>query len=80
MGTLSTWLCSADYFANPSNHKWHLIRRKSSAKRKFTGSTTHFITREGKTFQFRLKHAHESCASLSTPLLTQKSSKQTTRP
>ena len=47
------------YRANPTNHRWHLIRRKYSAKRKFIGSTAHFIekrvfserhTREGKTF------------------------------
>ena len=60
MRQLSTWLCSVhDYHANPPNHKWHLIRRKSRAKRKFTGSTAHFIeklvfsekdVREGKTF------------------------------
>ena len=24
----------SDYRANPPNHKWHLVRRKSSAKRK----------------------------------------------
>ena len=30
----------SDYRAN---QKWHLIRRKSGAKRKLTGSTAHFI-------------------------------------
>ena len=50
----STWLCSVTIA-----QILQIIRRKSSAKRKFTGSTAHFIekrvysqrhTREGKTF------------------------------
>ena len=51
--------CDSDHHANPPPHKCHLIKRKSSAKRKLTGDTAHFIekrvfskryTREGKTF------------------------------
>ena len=50
----NTWLCSVTIA-----QILQIIRRKSSAKRKFTGSTAHFIekrvysqrhTREGKTF------------------------------
>ena len=29
------WLCSVNNHANPPDHKWHSMRRKSSAKRKF---------------------------------------------
>ena len=54
MRQFSTWLCSVTIA-----QILQIIRRKSSAKRKFTGSTAHFIekrvysqrhTREGKTF------------------------------
>ena len=54
MRQFSTWLCSVTIV-----QILQIIRRKSSAKRKFTGSTAHFIekrvysqrhTREGKTF------------------------------
>ena len=29
------WLCSVNNHANPPDRKWHSMRRKSSAKRKF---------------------------------------------
>ena len=29
------WLCSVNNHANPPHRKWHSMRRKSSAKRKF---------------------------------------------
>ena len=54
MRQFSTWLCSVTIA-----QILQIIRRKSSAKRKFTGSTAHFTekrvysqrhTREGKTF------------------------------
>ena len=61
-----------DYRLNPPNHKWHLIRKKSSAKRKFierNGFSLKYIPVRAKHL-FRLKHPQGSRAGLSTQLLT----------
>ena len=68
----------SDNHANPPNHKYNPIRRKSSAKRKFYKGhrslsrekmmSSKRYTREGKNFHLGL-HTCKSRAGLSTPLL-----------
>ena len=69
----------SDNHANPPDHKWHSMRKKSSAKRKFYKGHRS-LSREksvfskkytpwGQKLSFRLKHTRESRVGLPTPLL-----------
>ena len=75
------WLCSVNNHANPPDHKWHSMRRKSSAKRKFYKGhrslsieksvfSERYTREDTEKLLFRLKHTRESRAGLSTPFFT----------
>ena len=60
----------SDNHANPPDHNWHSMRRKSSAKRKFYKGHRS-LSREKSVFSKRYtrEDTHESRAGLPTPLL-----------